>query len=111
MVWIFKNTPIVAIYSTGFVRTQNTVTPLAEHKSLPIIEYQAFKAEAIDKILKDHAGETVLVCGHSNNIPWIANYLTGTENYKDFDDKDYSNILIVTVPEKGKAASVTWLNY
>ncbi len=111
LVSIFKNTPVVAIYSTAFIRTRESVAQLAKAKSLEVGGYEAFKAEAIDKMVKDHEGKTVVICGHSNNIPWIANYLTGRENYKDFDDKDYGNILIVTVAEKGKAASVTWLNY
>lgn len=111
LITFFKNTPIQAVYSTSFIRTRETVGPLARARALEIMEYEAFKTEAIDKILKDFAGETVLVCGHSNNIPWIANYLTGSERFKNFDDHEYGNVLIVTVAERGKAASVTWLSY
>jgi len=111
LVSILSRTSIQAVYSTGFTRTRETVSSLAKSKSLEIKEYEAFKTEAIDKIFKDYEGGTVLICGHSNNIPWIANYLVGTEKFKNFDDNDYSNILIVTVGERGKVASVTWLNY
>jgi broad specificity phosphatase PhoE len=111
LVSIFKNTPIRAIYSTSFLRTRETVGPLAKARSLEMKEYEAFKPEPIDKILADFGGETVLVCGHSNNIPWIANYLTGTKKFKNFEDNDYSNVLIITVAERGKVASVTWLSY
>ena len=111
LVTLFKNTPILAIFTTDYIRTRETVYPLAKSKSLDIKNYEAFKDDAIAKMLKDHEGETVLISGHSNNIPRIANYLTGTENYKDFNDGDYGNILIVTVADRGKVASVTWLTF
>ena len=111
LVPLLKNTPIQAIYATSFIRTRETVGPLAKARSQRIAEYEAFKPEAIDKILNDFGGGTVLICGHSNNIPWIANYLTGVEKFKNFDDNDYGNVLIITVAERGKVASVTWLSY
>jgi len=111
LVSVFKNTSIQAIYSTSFVRTRETVEPLAKVKSIAITEYEAFKPEVIESILKNFSGETVLICGHSNNIPWIANYLTGTEKIKTFEDDDHGNILVVSVAEIGKMTSVTWLHY
>ncbi|MBI1766769.1 MAG: histidine phosphatase family protein [Bacteroidetes bacterium] len=111
LVSLFKNTTIEAIYSTAFVRTRKTVEPLGKSKSLIVKEYEANKLEAIDKMLQAHEGKTILVCGHSNTIPKIANHLSKKGNYKDFDDADYGNILIVTVSAKRKSASVTWLHY
>lgn len=111
LVKLFKNTTINAIYSTPFVRTRKTVEPLANSKSLTIKEYEVNKLDAIDKMLQEHEGKTILVCGHSNTIPKIANYLSKSGNYKDFDDTDYGNILIITVSSKGKLASVTWLHF
>jgi len=111
LVSFFKNTAIQAIYSTPFIRARETVEPLAKAKSISISEYEAFKSEAIDKIFKDFEGGTILIRGHSNNIPWIANYLTGSEKFKTFDDDDYGNVLVVSVAEIGKITSVTWLHY
>lgn len=111
LVSLLKNTSISALYSTAFIRTRETLRPLAKARSLEIREYEAFKPEPIDKIVEDHRGETVVICGHSNNIPWIANYLTGGEKFANFDDGDYGNVLIVTVAERGRATSVTWLTY
>ena len=108
---MLKKTQVDAIYSTAYKRTRNTVTPLATAKGLIVLPYEAFKTDEIDQILKKHTGGTVVIAGHSNNIPWIANYLTGKETYKDFEDSDYENLLIVTVVEKGKNAKVVWLSY
>lgn len=108
---MLKDQSIAAIYSTKFKRTQNTVTPLAESKKLNVLMYEASKPGDIDAILSRYKGGTVVICGHSNSIPWTINYLMGKENYKDFEDKDYENFVVVSVVEKGKVAKVTWLKY
>lgn len=109
LVDMLKKTEVHAIYSTPYKRTQQTVAPLAEAKSLSVQSYQANKTEAIDAMLKAHAGKTILVSGHSNTIPQIINYLLGEEKYKVMEDGDYSNIIMVSVA--GKSANVVWLKY
>lgn len=111
LVTLFTNSEISAIYSTPFIRTKSTVEPLAQSKSLSVLEYTPQKLDQIDKMLSDHSGKTIVVCGHSNTIPKIANYLTRSERFKDFDDSDYGNILIVTVSSDQKNSTVTWLRY
>lgn len=104
-----NKTSIDAIYSTNYKRTRQTVTPLATEKKLEILTYDGLKMEQIDKMLADHAGGTILVVGHSNTVPAVANYLSG-QAYKNFDDSEYGNLIIVTLTEKGKG-KVTWLTY
>lgn len=111
VVKMLEKTTVDAIYSTTFKRTRNTVAPLAKEKGLDILAYEAFKVEEIEKMIEKHAGGTVVISGHSNNIPWIANLLIGKEELKDYEDTDYGNMLIVSVVEKGKVAKVTWLSY
>ena len=111
LVKLLREQSVDAIYSTDFKRTQNTVMPLAKVKNLVISRYEAFRIEAIDEIVEKHRGGTIFMCGHSNSIPWTINYLIGKEQYKDFEDSDYDNLIIITLFEKGKAAKVTWLNY
>jgi 2,3-bisphosphoglycerate-dependent phosphoglycerate mutase len=107
---VLKDTKVDAIYSTAFKRTQNTVAPLALSKGLSLLPYQAMKGEAIDEMIKNFAGKTILICGHSNTTPWTINYLLGKEEYKDFADSDYDNLVIVSLTEKGKG-KITWLTY
>jgi 2,3-bisphosphoglycerate-dependent phosphoglycerate mutase len=108
---MLSKTSVTAIYSTSYKRTRNTVTPLANAKGLQILSYEAMNGDAIDRMLKDHAGGTVVVCGHSNTTPWTANYLTGKNDLKDFSDDDYKNFLVVSVLKKGTDANITWLTY
>jgi len=106
---LLKEIKVDAIYSTGFKRTRNTVSPLAMDKKLTIEPYEAMKGEAFDAMLSKHKGGTVVVCGHSNTTPWVANYFAASQ-IKDFEDSDYDNLIVVDVIEKGKA-KVTWLTY
>jgi broad specificity phosphatase PhoE len=110
LVGILKNTSIDAVYSTDFTRTKSTIEPLAQSRNLSVFLYSGLKNEEIDKMVIDHAGKTILLCGHSNNIPRIANYLLGAETLTDFTDADYGNLLIVTVSSIG-SGTLTWLSF
>jgi 2,3-bisphosphoglycerate-dependent phosphoglycerate mutase len=108
---IFKDTPIDAIYSTNFKRTRNTVALLATAKKREIQTYESFKGEEIERMITQHAGGTVVISGHTDNIPWTANLLIGKEEFKEYEDSEYGIMLIVSVVEKGKVARVTRINY
>lgn len=110
LVNMLKQTEIYAVYSTDFKRTRQTVEPVAGSKSLSINLYDPRKNTDIDAMLQKHAGQTVLVSGHSNTVPSFANYLIGEEKYKPMGDGEYGNIIVISVTEKGKA-KVVWLNY
>jgi 2,3-bisphosphoglycerate-dependent phosphoglycerate mutase len=61
---------IKAIYRSHFIRAKETVQPLATHLGLSPIEMD----EALpikNDILSNHAGQTVLVIGHSDAVPDI----------------------------------------
>ncbi len=107
---LLRETKVDAIYSTPFKRTQQTVQPLAMAKQLTVGTYNPMKGEDMDKLLAAHRGQTVLLSGHSNTTPWVANYFLGSNVYPDFTDADYDNLLVLSVIEKGNA-TVTWINF
>ena len=102
-------TKVDAVYSTPYKRTRNTVAPMATAKGFDVLEYN--KIEEMDIFLKKYEGGTVVVCGHSNTVPAMANYLIGKDSYHQFEDGDYGNIIIISVVQRGKNAAVVWLNY
>ncbi|MEQ8363564.1 MAG: phosphoglycerate mutase family protein [Cyclobacteriaceae bacterium] len=110
LVKLFHETKINAIYSTPYKRTQETVAPIAEAKGLSVLSYEPMKGEVMDSLLNTHSGGTVLVSGHSNTTPWVANYFLGAESFPNFEDSDYDNVMVLSIIEKGNA-KVTWLNY
>lgn len=106
---VLKKTDLTAIYSSDFKRTKSTAAPVAQAKQLAVKIYVPMDEVEIKKIISDNFGKTVLVVGHSNTTPWTANFLTES-TIKDFDDTEYDNMLIVSIPQSGKA-TLTWINY
>jgi broad specificity phosphatase PhoE len=106
LVRLLEKQKVDAIYSTNYNRTKNTVQPLANAKEVTIQTYQSLNTEEI--IAKYQSG-TVVICGHSNTIPQLANTLLGSKKFDNFDDSDYGNILIVTVTSGEKI--LTHLRY
>lgn len=107
---LLKETQIDAILSTPYTRTISTVQPLAAVKKLSIETYEAMKDEEMDRILNKYRGMTVVICGHSNTTPWVANYFLGTAQYASFEDSDYDHLIVLSVIAKGHAKA-TWINY
>jgi hypothetical protein len=60
-------------------------------------------------ILSNHAGQTVLVVGHSDTVPDIVNRL-GARRVPVIDDGEFDNLFVVKVFSR-VGASVTRLKY
>lgn len=108
---LFNKAGIDGVYSTNYKRTRNTVTPLATAKGLTVTAYNSMKAADLEALLTKHKGGTIVIAGHSNTIPEIANALTGEKKFEQFADDDYGNILVISVQQVGKDAKVVWLRY
>ncbi len=108
---LFAKTEITAIYSTNYKRTRSTVTPLANAKGLTVETYAVMKVAELQGLLTKHEGGTIVIAGHSNTIPEIANSLIGEKKFEQFADDDYGNILVISVTSIGKNAKVTWLRF
>jgi 2,3-bisphosphoglycerate-dependent phosphoglycerate mutase len=108
---LFRNTSVSAIYSTNFKRTRNTVSMLAKEKQLEVKLYSPSKGAELEKMLSENEGGTIVVVGHSNTIPGLANYLTGRSDFQNFPDAEHGNIIIVPVVAIGKSSNVVWFNY
>jgi broad specificity phosphatase PhoE len=108
---LLKRTKIDAIYTTAYKRSRNTVVPLAVSKGLGVTAYDPADLTEIDRIFEQWRGGTVVLCGHSNTIPLVINYLTEEkEKVQTFADDEYSNLVIVLLSDRHRA-KVTWLTY
>ena len=100
---LFESADISAIYSTDFDRTQMTVAPLATAMDMNILSYGWNDPKGLlSELLSKHSGGTIVISGHSNTTPVLANLLLGKQRLEQFDDADHSNILVVTTSELGK---------
>ena len=108
---ILKNVDLAAVYSTNTKRTQSTARPTAEDHNLKIVSYRpSLLPELSEKLRSMYRGKTVLIVGHSNTTPAMANYLTDSDEHPRFSELDYTNLYVVTLPRIG-APDVQKLRY
>ncbi len=103
LAYILKDVKLDAIYSTPFARTTQTVRPIADEKSLEVKIYKPGDEDFLKKVLQEFSGGIVLIVGHSNTIPRLADELAGQADFSDLDDGTYDNLFIASVPAEGKA--------
>ena len=78
-----------AVYSTDYKRTRDTVLPIATRRKLQIQTYDPRKQnELVDAIMKSPT-KRIVVSGHSNTVPGLANLLGKKELFKNLDDSEY----------------------
>ena len=96
--------PVIAVYTTPFQRTRQTATPTAQEHGLPLIEYDAKRppADFAAQLKQRHAGQTVLVVGHSNTVPDIAAALCSCV-VAPMSEAEYDRLMTVRVASDGKA--------
>lgn len=100
---------VSAIYTTQYKRTQQTAQPLATKLNLAVTKVEMTRANAAGypaalakEILAKHAGKTVLVVGHSNSSPQIAEAF-GVPRPAAIDDAtEFDRLFVVIVPKTGK---------
>lgn len=93
---IFAQIPLKAVYSTDYTRTIQTATPTATSKNLEIIKYDP-KTLDLEKLKKEHQNQSILIVGHSNTTPELANKIMGQKIYAPIDDATFGNLYIVTL--------------
>ena len=99
---LLADSTLTAVYSTDTRRTRATAGPSAENSQLEIQVYDPNELSGLaDRVRKRHAGGTVLIVGHSNTTPALANQFTGSGQLSPFSEDDYGNILVVTIPGNG----------
>lgn len=107
---ILMQADIAALYSTPYKRTKSTVQPIADAKGLEINIYDPRSADFLKEIMEKYKGQTIVISGHSNTTPLVANLLTGSDQFKQLSEDDYSKIYMVSVSEIGKGTA-TILTY
>lgn len=75
---LFADIPLAAVYATPYQRTQQTAAAVANHKKLPVQQYDARQPKLLQQQLQAYA-QPVLVVGHSNTVPELVKLLSGIE--------------------------------
>lgn len=106
---VFKHIELDAVYSTDYKRTRDTASVIARSQQQEVILYPARDlnyAEFADRNLH----KSVLLVGHSNTIPAIANGLVGKESYSELDESNYSMLFIVDITGTTRTARVMYID-
>lgn len=90
--------PLGAVYATPYRRTQLTAAPAARVHGLAVtIRPAGESAPSLARVLRQrHAGQTVLVVGHSNTVPALVLELTGIA-VAPIDEADYGRLYTITL--------------
>lgn len=87
------------IYSTNYLRTRSTITPLAKKFKQTIEVYDPKQLEQFSKVLLTLSGKTIVVAGHSNTTPALVNLLIHENRYPPLDESVYNQLWIVTIQD------------
>lgn len=102
---MLRDAGITHAFSTEYVRTRETVRPLAERLGIEPVAIPARDLPALLATLRAlPPGSRALVAGHSNTINRIAGGLAGQE-IPDLPDSEYDRLYVVTL-EAGRVGVV-----
>lgn len=101
---------VEAVLTSQFVRTIETARPLAELMGIapvvePVEDADASSRAVAHRVLREHAGETVLIVGHSNTVPAIISALGGAD-IGPLTESDYDDLFLVIVRPDGEVSTV-----
>ena len=94
---ILRGTKLDAVYSTLYMRTIETVDSIANAKGMPIMPYTPQDFKTLHSSIKDSTDfKRILISGHSNTTPVLANYLSKSSYFNAaFDESDYDNFIVI----------------
>lgn len=96
-----RDVPLAAVYHSEYRRTAATVEPLCRERALTAVALPAASIDALAARLSSaHAGEVVLVCGHSNTVPALLRAL-GAKQAVAIADDEYDRMLVVVLGPDG----------
>lgn len=108
---IGKGAGVSAVITTQLQRTRQTAAPLAEALGITpvVVNTQADLAKHatdIAMVVRQQAGKTVLVVGHSNTVPAIVAALGGPK-FPDLCEPEYDRLVTLVLDAAGGVRTVT----
>lgn len=89
-----------ALFTTDTKRTRATLTPLAAALRLEPQTYDPKRGRDLaDRILKDYAGKSVVIVGHSNTVLSLIDDFGGIPPVDEIADNEYDYLFVVRVAE------------
>ena len=86
-----------AIYSSDYIRTRATARPLARSKRMMTQIYDPRNLKQMQDLILSGKIKRIVVVGHNNTTPALANLLIGQEKYKPLAESEYDKIWIIKI--------------
>lgn len=101
---LLKGEQIDALYATKYIRTIHTLKPLADERQLEIRQYEGHDFNGIkQRLLQEHAGQTVVVAGHSNTLLPIIEAFGAKRPVSEIADSEYTYLFKLVVDGQNPA--------
>ena len=91
----FSDVELKKLYSTDYIRTKNTVKPIADAQQRAVVIYDPYKLDALSETLLT-AKQNTLIVGHSNTTSVLAGLLLG-QTLAPFNENIYDRIYQIVV--------------
>ncbi len=96
-----------AIYSSDYIRTRATVMPLARKRRMMTQIYDPRNLNQMNDLILSGKIKRLVVVGHNNTTPALANLLIKQDKYKQLAESEYDKIWIIKIRRyKRKPAKV-----
>lgn len=103
---VTEHAGVSALFASQYARAQQTLEPISDSRGLEIQVHDAGDSPGLARrILADHAGQVVIVSGHSNTVPAIVAAL-GAAEPAAIEDWDYDDLFVVTIGADGNASAL-----
>lgn len=86
-----------AIYSSDYIRTRATVRPLARKRRMMTQIYDPRNLNQMHDLILSGKIKRIVVVGHSNTTPALANLLIKQDKYKNLAESEYDKIWIIKI--------------
>jgi broad specificity phosphatase PhoE len=97
---------ISAAYATQYLRTLQTVEPLATQLGLTVQRRDADDMDGlIEQVFAENRGQIVVVAGHTSTVPRLVEKLTGRP-VPPIEETDFDNLYVVTASAPGQGTAL-----
>jgi broad specificity phosphatase PhoE len=106
---ILTEVNLAAVYTTPFLRTEQTAGPLASaHRLQPVVVNagKTYAHDVVEMIMHDHRGQTVVVVGHSDTTVDVLKQL-GVANPRKIADTEYDNLFLCSIAKRSPPKLIT----
>lgn len=94
---LLQEEDINQVFSSDYKRTRQTALPTANRLGLRVQIYDPRDPAGLSEKLTSLKGQNILIVGHSNSTPTLANTILDEDRYPKYDESEYSNLIVITL--------------